>query len=58
MADKGTPRQFILGSGFFVIAIVFVLFLIEHDLFVFLALPVVILVLLLLEARQRLSTKS
>ena len=58
MAARKSLRRFILGSGFFIVAIGLVLFLIDHDLLGFLALPVVIAALLLLEARQKLSTKS
>ena len=58
MAAEKTLRQFILGSGFFIVAIGVVLLLLEHNLFAFLAVPVFIALLLLLEARQKLSTKS
>jgi len=58
MAREKSLRQFLLGSGIFIVAIAFVVFLVSHDLFAFLAVPVVTAVLLLLEARQRASTKS
>ncbi len=58
MATDRTLRQFIMGSGFFIIAIGVVLLLLEHDLFAFLVVPVLTALLLLLEARQRLSSKS
>ncbi len=58
MAAEGTLRQFIIGSGFFIVAIVAVLLLLAHDLFGFLVVPVFVALLLLLEARRRLSTKS
>ena len=57
MASKSL-HQFILGSGIFIIAIAVVVLLVSHDLFAFLAVPVVTAVLLLLEARRRVSTKS
>ncbi len=58
MATGRSLRQFILGSGFFLIAIAALLLLLEHDLLAFLIVPALVAALLLLEARQRLSTKS
>ncbi len=58
MATGRSLRQFILGSGFFLIAIAALLLLLEHDLFGFLVVPMLVAALLLLEARQRLSAKS
>ena len=57
MATDRPLRRFILGSGFFLVAILAVLLLIAHDLLGFLVLPVLIAVLLLLEAKEKL-TKS
>ena len=58
MAGEKSFHQFLLGSGIFIVAIAVVVFLVSHDLFAFLAVPVVTAVLLLLEARRRVSTKS
>ena len=58
MAKQRSLRQFLLGSGIFIVAISLVIFMVSHDLFAFLAVPVVTAVLLVLEARQRASTKS
>ncbi len=58
MAQQRTLRQFLLGSGIFIVAISLVVFLVSHDLFAFLAVPVVTALLLVLEARERASTKS
>ncbi len=58
MAERETLRQFVLGSGFFIAAIVALLLLLAHDLFGFLVVPVFVALLLLLEARRRISTKS
>ena len=53
-----TLRQFLLGSGLFIVAITLALFLVDHDLITLLVVPVFTAALLLLEARRRLSTKS
>ena len=58
MASRRSLRQFGLGSGLFIVAIGFVLLLLEHDLIVFVVVPALVAALLLLEARRRLSTKS
>ncbi len=55
MAQRRSLRQFLLGSGIFVVAIAVVVLLVSHDLFAFLAVPVVTALLILLEARRKLS---
>jgi hypothetical protein len=58
MALLRSLRKFGLGGGIFIVAIAVVVFMLSHDLLAFLAVPAVIAVLLVLEAREKLSTKS